>query len=763
MMNHKEQSENSAGGHKIRLPRLLKVYLDRDYPEQIKARLIYYIYITAITSTFLALLLTYANNSAMGFPSATLLLKLISESITTVVLSFFFFSFLKGRYTLSAISVIVILQLQIWFLMYLENQSVTSLYRIFVHLLAVNAVTPILSKNEGKTIIVFLLSNIFLLYITAFHVHADLFTSLPEQLLFFATTTISIIFVAVIGVNIFSINKLSLLYVGEKLELHKIMEAELANSEKKYREMADLLPQSIFELRNDGTLSYINKNGLKMIGYKKEEVDSNFNFINIIAPEDRELMVENVRKFFITGRNSSHIYMGIRKDGKRFPVRFSSSIIQEDGVVTGLRGIGIDISEEREAEEAMRDTLQLFRTIIEFDPLPIMLYNSKGHILMINNAFKKVTGYSYSDITRDDGIRLKDLIPPDALADINTKLEKSGIVENVEVRTYKKNSKGLDILFYCKNISIKGKQVSLSTFIDNTEMKRNELELEYYRDDLERLVLERTEELAVSNDELQIANNILSQQRKELQKAIEELRNTEKQLFIADKMASLGMLAAGIAHEINNPLNFIKGGIYGLESFFHDNLPAEKQEEAMPLIIAIDKGIDRAADIVKSLNRFNRQTDNRTEECDLHAIIDDCLILLDNQLKNRIEVVKRFEAQQHTFYYNQGRINQAMINLLANAAQAIDGEGKITIITSNQNNSLILSIVDTGSGIDEKYMNHIFNPFFTTKEPGKGTGLGLSITFQIVKEMDGEIEYNSMPGEGTTVTVRIPLKLNKNE
>lgn len=762
-MNHKEQSENSAGGHKIRLPRLLKVYLDRDYPEQIKARLIYYIYITAITSTFLALLLTYANNSAMGFPSATLLLKLISESITTVVLSFFFFSFLKGRYTLSAISVIVILQLQIWFLMYLENQSVTSLYRIFVHLLAVNAVTPILSKNEGKTIIVFLLSNIFLLYITAFHVHADLFTSLPEQLLFFATTTISIIFVAVIGVNIFSINKLSLLYVGEKLELHKIMEAELANSEKKYREMADLLPQSIFELRNDGTLSYINKNGLKMIGYKKEEVDSNFNFINIIAPEDRELMVENVRKFFITGRNSSHIYMGIRKDGKRFPVRFSSSIIQEDGVVTGLRGIGIDISEEREAEEAMRDTLQLFRTIIEFDPLPIMLYNSKGHILMINNAFKKVTGYSYSDITRDDGIRLKDLIPPDALADINTKLEKSGIVENVEVRTYKKNSKGLDILFYCKNISIKGKQVSLSTFIDNTEMKRNELELEYYRDDLERLVLERTEELAVSNDELQIANNILSQQRKELQKAIEELRNTEKQLFIADKMASLGMLAAGIAHEINNPLNFIKGGIYGLESFFHDNLPAEKQEEAMPLIIAIDKGIDRAADIVKSLNRFNRQTDNRTEECDLHAIIDDCLILLDNQLKNRIEVVKRFEAQQHTFYYNQGRINQAMINLLANAAQAIDGEGKITIITSNQNNSLILSIVDTGSGIDEKYMNHIFNPFFTTKEPGKGTGLGLSITFQIVKEMDGEIEYNSMPGEGTTVTVRIPLKLNKNE
>ncbi len=762
-MNHKEQSENSAGGHKIRLPRLLKVYLDRDYPEQIKARLIYYIYITAITSTLLALLLTYANNSAMGFPSATLLLKLISESITTVVLSFFFFSFLKGRYTLSAISVIVILQLQIWFLMYLENQSVTSLYRIFVHLLAVNAVTPILSKNEGKTIIVFLLSNIFLLYITAFHVHADLFTSLPEQLLFFATTTISIIFVAVIGVNIFSINKLSLLYVGEKLELHKIMEAELANSEKKYREMADLLPQSIFELRNDGTLSYINKNGLKMIGYKKEEVDSNFNFINIIAPEDRELMVENVRKFFITGRNSSHIYMGIRKDGKRFPVRFSSSIIQEDGVVTGLRGIGIDISEEREAEEAMRDTLQLFRTIIEFDPLPIMLYNSKGHILMINNAFKKVTGYSYSDITRDDGIRLKDLIPPDALADINTKLEKSGIVENVEVRTYKKNSKGLDILFYCKNISIKGKQVSLSTFIDNTEMKRNELELEYYRDDLERLVLERTEELAVSNDELQIANNILSQQRKELQKAIEELRNTEKQLFIADKMASLGMLAAGIAHEINNPLNFIKGGIYGLESFFHDNLPAEKQEEAMPLIIAIDRGIDRAADIVKSLNRFNRQTDNRTEECDLHAIIDDCLILLDNQLKNRIEVVKRFEAQQHTFYYNQGRINQAMINLLANAAQAIDGEGKITIITSNQNNSLILSIVDTGSGIDEKYMNHIFNPFFTTKEPGKGTGLGLSITFQIVKEMDGEIEYNSMPGEGTTVTVRIPLKLNKNE
>jgi PAS domain S-box-containing protein len=758
-----QTTDNKEETSKIKLPRLLKYYEREEYPEQIKARLIFYIYITTIVSIFLAIVVTLFNNISSGSILPAIYPRVLVEFVTLISLSLFFVGFIKGRYHFSGVAIITILQIQLWILMFIESADITTLYRIYVNILAVNAVIPIISKNESRTMAVSISANILLLYIITFHVHPGLFPSLSGQLLFLITTVSTMLFVAVIGINILKINALSLSYARDKLAKTMAMEEELKKSEKRYREMADLLPQSVFEVRSDGILTYINKNGLRMIGYTEEEVANNFNFINIIAPEDRELMLQNAGRFLTTGVNSSHIYMGIRKDGALFPVRFSSNRMYENGEVIGLRGIGIDITEQREAEEAMRNTLQLFRSIVEFAPLPIILFNDKDHILMINNAFKQVTDYTYADITKDDGIRVRSIIPDESYNTIKEILAEKGLVEDVEFKTKKRNQETIDIQFFCKQVQIKGKTVFLGIFIDVTQKKRNDLELEFYREDLERLVLERTEELAVSLDQLSTTNSTLEQQRLDLEKALEELSNTEKQLFLADKMASLGMLAAGIAHEINNPLNFIKGGIYGLESFFQDNLPEEKQQEALPLILAIDKGIDRAADIVKSLNRFNRETDNRKEECDLHSIIDDCLVLLDNQLKNRIVVTKHYNATQTVFLYNQGRINQAVLNLLANAAQAIEGQGNIEITTNNQNNSLFLHIKDDGCGIDEKYINHIFNPFFTTKEPGKGTGLGLSITFQIIKELDGEIEFSSAKGKGTTVVVRIPLIEGQNE
>jgi len=227
----------------------------------------------------------------------------------------------------------------------------------------------------------------------------------------------------------------------------------------------------------------------------------------------------------------------------------------------------------------------------------------------------------------------------------------------------------------------------------------------------------------------------------------------------AEKMASLGVLAAGVAHEINNPLNFINGGVLGIENYINDKL-IEHAENVSPLIEAINLGVTRASEIVKSLNRFSRQTDSLTEKCDLHSTINNCLIILNDEIKNRIIVAKEFTNEPFTIIGNEGKLHQAILNIITNSIHAIEKKGTINISTSIVKQMVVLTVNDTGHGIDKEVLNQIFDPFFTTKEPGEGTGLGLSITYQIIQELNGTIEYNSEKGKGTTAIISIPIDKN---
>lgn len=762
MAARRERTMRSPRESNIKLPGLLKNYRDVDFSTQIKARFLFYLYLICLASVSVHFTLSVATLwSAEGIMAFTHI-KLISEAVTIALSIAFFHILLRGQLILAAHLLIIALQIHVWIALLFHEKEVALQTNVIVHLMAILSMIPIIMVKRRKTILIYFASNIVMVGFAAIHFKERLHLSEMAQMDFFFTNAIALGFLAYVSYNIFIINQRSLQQAKEELHERRAMEEALAASEKKYREMADLLPQSIFEIKTDGTLLYVNKAGIRMFGFSEKDMIDGFNFLNIIIPEERDLMRKNTRIFLQTQKNSNYQYTALRKDGSTFPIQFFSNSIINNGVIVGLRGVGIDVTEQKKAEATIKESLQLFQTLIEFAPTPIFLSNEKGHFLMINKAFCEQTGYTYEDITLDTGIRTSSLIPHQYWSEINKLLTETGQVENMEIRTARRDKTKLDLLYYCKKLSIKNRDVYLSTFADITEKKKIELELEYYSEQLEQLVIERTEELAVSIEELRISNENLNIQRAELEQTLLELKNSEKQLMLADKMASLGLLAAGIAHEINNPLNFIKGGIFGLENFFHENLPIEKQQEAFPLIMAIDKGIDRAADIVRSLNRFSRQTENRSENCDLHAIIEDCLILMENQIKNRIHISKQLEADYHTFIYNQGRMNQAILNLLTNAAQAIESHGKITLHTENQKNLLILSIKDDGCGIEQQHLNRIFDPFFTTKEPGKGTGLGLSITFQIIKEINGTIEYSSKPGEGTTVLVKIPLNTADN-
>jgi PAS domain S-box-containing protein len=271
----------------------------------------------------------------------------------------------------------------------------------------------------------------------------------------------------------------------------------------------------------------------------------------------------------------------------------------------------------------------------------------------------------------------------------------------------------------------------------------------------EQRMLELNEELEVMNEELYEANNELSYQKNELQKTLDKLKETQQQLIQSEKMATLGILAAGVAHEINNPLNFIMGGVTALDHMLKDE--ELEMEEIEEIIQAVKEGVRRASVIVAGLGTFSRQTNTFDDNCDLHKIIDNSLMILHNKIKYKVELIKKYHSEDIIIKANEGKLHQIFLNILTNAVQAIEKKGVITITTELKKDHVHLSFKDTGKGIKEEYLNKITDPFFTTKEPGEGTGLGLSIVLQIIEEHNGYISFNSQEGKGTDVIIQLPL------
>lgn len=259
---------------------------------------------------------------------------------------------------------------------------------------------------------------------------------------------------------------------------------------------------------------------------------------------------------------------------------------------------------------------------------------------------------------------------------------------------------------------------------------------------LNALINERTYELQGKNNELN--QTLLS------------LKEAQEQLVESEKMASLGTLSAGVGHEINNPLNFIRGGASALEYQFSKDDAIDKKKY-QPVLDSIIEGVDRASIIVRSLSHFSRKGTKMDEECNIEDILDNCLTLLDSSIKGTIEVRKNYQSDGSTFSGNEGRLHQAFLNILTNAVHAISGPGSIDISTKKTGRNLLLTITDSGVGIKKDLLPKVLDPFFTTKAPGVGTGLGLSITYSILKEHRAEMKIDSEEGKGTVVSIKFKV------
>ncbi len=226
----------------------------------------------------------------------------------------------------------------------------------------------------------------------------------------------------------------------------------------------------------------------------------------------------------------------------------------------------------------------------------------------------------------------------------------------------------------------------------------------------------------------------------------------QNQLITSEKMASLGLLSAGVAHEINTPLT-------GISSYCQMILSnPEDREGQQELIGKIQEQVQRANKIVRTLLDFSRQKGENPVPILLSQIIDESLSLIEHKLKKKeIRVKKEFDFQQRLYGFPT-HLQQLFINLLLNAIDAIEDQGQISIFGQENAESLFVRVKDNGRGIGEKNLDKLFDPFFTTKEAGQGTGLGLSIAYNIVKEHYGEIEVHSKLGKGTTFLITLPLK-----
>jgi signal transduction histidine kinase len=297
-----------------------------------------------------------------------------------------------------------------------------------------------------------------------------------------------------------------------------------------------------------------------------------------------------------------------------------------------------------------------------------------------------------------------------------------------------------------------------------SEKAYQNMQLKMHQDYLEELIKEKTEDLITANENLRLTNNELfrsnttiKKQNIELNDTLKQLKETQIQLLQAEKMASLGTLTAGVSHEINNPLNFIMGSYTGLESYFKE-YGSHNNELTTKLLDAMKLGIERTTNIVKGLNQFSRDRGKYDEECNIHSIIDNCLAMLHNKLKDNVLTAKSFSTEEILVVGNVGKLHQVFMNVLANAIYAIEGMGKITIETNRINEIAVIKISDNGIGIEKKHLSQITDPFFTTKPAGEGTGLGLSITYSILKEHNGSIVFESEKNIGTNVTIILPIK-----
>jgi two-component system NtrC family sensor kinase len=492
----------------------------------------------------------------------------------------------------------------------------------------------------------------------------------------------------------------------------KKFERDLKDSEEKLRTLFERVRHGLFISSKEGKFLDCNQALLDMLDYPTKE---EFLKIDIardlyVSPEDRKTFQERIEK---DGYVKDMEVEFKKKNGEKITVLLTGHPIKnEGGEIIGYQGINLDVTERKQIVDELRETNEFFMNLIESSVDGIIAADMKGRIFIFNKGAEALTEYSAEEVIGKIHI---------------TQIYPEGIAKEVMRRLRSPEFGGVGKLFPTQfNVVNKAR---------------------------EEIPIQLSAALIYDGEGNEVASvGIFTDLRPRL-KMEKKLQETHLQLVSSEKMASLGKLAAGIAHEINNPL----GGILIYSSLIMEDVPDDDPRRQD--LARIVQEASRCKEIVKSLLEFARQTEPKMEPTDINRAITDGLFFLENQaLFHNIRIVKKLDPFLPFIRGNASQLKQVLINIIVNAAEAMHGNGTLTITSylSSDRKTVFLEFTDTGEGISEKNLTRIFDPFFTTKDVGKGTGLGLSTSYGIIESHGGKISVKSKVGEGTTFTIELP-------
>jgi len=517
---------------------------------------------------------------------------------------------------------------------------------------------------------------------------------------------------------------------------------KLASEQNYSRKIIDGSPIVIVGTNIQGTIKFVNPAAAKITGYRKKELIGE-NWWSILNAQT------DLQAYEWGTRSKNEVITIFTKDNQQKFLSWNAFVFLDQEGQAQIIGFGNDITTEINARKEASAREANLESLFGSTASIIGLYDKDKRLLEFNEAFVHYTRMA-EGLELEKGMYIFDKINP-SMASLFLNFQERALKGEkfTEIVKYPVHDHSFYFRMGYNPIYQNGEITGVSMFVDDiSELKSYEHALEEHAKNLEKIVSARTMDLENSNREIKLKNQ-------QLEKTLKDLKNTQTQLIHSEKMASLGILSAGVGHEINNPLNFIQGGVDGLMNYLEsENLHSGEIQSYTKII---GEGVMRISNIVRSLSHFSREGSNLTENCRIHDILENCLVMLHNKLKKRITIIREYDQPNSTVKGNSGRLHQAFLNLLSNAEQAIKGKGTITIKTKESQDTLWVIIQDTGKGIRRENMGKIGDPFFTTKPPGEGTGLGLYITFDIIAEHKGQITFDSETDKGTQFIVKLPI------
>ena len=405
-----------------------------------------------------------------------------------------------------------------------------------------------------------------------------------------------------------------------------------------------------------------------------------------------------------------------------------------------------EIRKREKIAAKLRDSEETLRKITSSAQDAIIMIDNRGKVSFWNEAAEKILGYSAQEIT---GKEMHLILGPQryhqAYREGFKKFMATGkgaaIGKTLELAAVRKDGTQFPVELSLAAVQLKGKWNAIGILRDISGRKQKEAELKQ-------------------------SNEKLRQAYEDLKNSSQELQETQNQLIQAGKLAAIGQLAAGVSHELNNPL----GGILGYAQFIMEkakrkegleNLTPKELQSIQTYISYIERESQRCKAIVSNLLKFARSTKNdRKAPLDINQVLEDTFTFTKHQLEiNQMALVKTLAPNLPRILGNAHQLQQVFTNIIVNAQQAMSRGGTLTVSSKlKKNNFIEISFADTGCGISQDNIHKLFEPFFTTKEVGKGTGLGLSVSYGIIKDHKGDIEVESMPDKGSVFRITLPVQ-----